>query len=79
LHGHAEKGDYVAAEEVLKGMRKAKFPPGPRAFHALVYSYVRGGNSAGALKAIKEEAAKGKEVPAHMVDNLKFERVPGSF
>ena len=37
-------------------MRKEGFLPGPKAYHALVYSYVKGGDPRGGLKAIRQEA-----------------------
>jgi pentatricopeptide repeat protein len=54
LHLCAEQGDYSGAEEVLAKMKDQKHRPGPKAHHALIISYVKGGNPGGALKAIRE-------------------------
>ena len=54
LHLCAEQGDYSGAEEVLAKMKEQKHRPGPKAHHALIISYVKGGNPGGALKAIRE-------------------------
>lgn len=59
LHACAEQGDYTGAEAVIRQMRDAGHQPGPRAHHALIFSYVKGRNSRGALDAIRTEVSKG--------------------
>lgn len=54
LHECAERGDFLGAEQVVDQMRHQRLAPGPKAYHALIYSYVRGRNSQGALKAIRK-------------------------
>ena len=54
LHECAERGDFLGAEQVVDQMRHQRLTPGPKAYHALIYSYVRGRNSKGALKAIRK-------------------------
>ena len=43
----------------MRQMREALQEPGPRAYHALIFSYVKGGNASGALDAIRGEVSKG--------------------
>lgn len=59
LHSFAERGDFTNAESVIKQMNENNQLPGPKAYHALVYSYVKGGYSRGALNAIRTEVGKG--------------------
>ncbi len=42
-------------------MAAADMPPGPRAYHALVFAHARAGDAAGALAAIRREYAAGAE------------------
>lgn len=63
LHLCAEQGDYSGAEEVLAKMKDQKHRPGPKAHHALIISYVKGGNPGGALKAIREAWKKVQPLP----------------
>lgn len=58
LHACAEQGDFTQAERIIKQMREARFLPGPRAHHALIFSYVKGKNPEGALDAIRNEKNK---------------------
>lgn len=59
LHSCAEKGDFTQAEIVLRTMNENNQVPGPRAYHALIFSYVKGGYARGALNAIRAEVSKG--------------------
>ena len=40
-------------------MTAADMPPGPRAYHALIFAHARAGNAAGALAAIRREYTAG--------------------
>ena len=53
LKDAALQGDFDMAEQVLEEMAREGFVPGPRAYHGLAFSHVKGGNAAGALKAIR--------------------------
>lgn len=59
LHTAAEEGDFTQAENVLRQMNENNQLPGPKAYHALVFSYVKGGYARGALSAIRTEVGKG--------------------
>ncbi len=59
LHTAAEEGDFTQADNVLKQMNENSQLPGPKAYHALVFSYVKGGYARGALNAIRTEVGKG--------------------
>lgn len=59
LHGCAERGDFTNAENIMKQMNENNQLPGPKAYHALIFSYVKGGYSRGALNAIRAEVGKG--------------------
>jgi len=87
LHTAAEEGDFTQAENVLKQMNENKQLPGPKAYHALVFSYVKGGYARGALSAIRTEVGKGnicncrKQYPLCALVYQKVEAsifVPGS-
>jgi hypothetical protein len=52
-------GDYEQASELLGQMTQDGFMPGPRAYHAVIFSNVRGGNVAGALAVLQEESNAG--------------------
>lgn len=56
----ASKGDASEAETILKQMRDAGHPPGPKAYNALIYSYVKSKNANGALNAMRSEVSAGK-------------------
>ena len=60
LHLCAEQGDFTGAEDVLAKMRAQMHAPGPKAYHALIISYVKGGNPRGALLAIRNAWTKSK-------------------
>ena len=51
----AAAGMFAEAEHIVADMQRApsSSPPGPRAYHALVFSYVKGRSAAGALGAIR--------------------------
>ena len=55
----AQQGDYIEAEAVMDDMARSGFLPGPRAYHALIFSHVKGDNAAGALAAIRTEFTAG--------------------
>ncbi|KAK9863255.1 hypothetical protein WJX84_010814 [Apatococcus fuscideae] len=55
----AQSGDTAGAERTLHAMAAAGLPPGPRAWHALVFAYARAGNAEGSLKAIQNESQAG--------------------
>lgn len=59
LKACADAGDYVQAQRVLADMRQQGLPPGPRAYHALIFAFVKGSNPAGALEAIRLEVNAG--------------------
>lgn len=59
LHSCAEQGDYSGARAVIAAMWAARHVPGPKAYHALIISYVRGDNAMGALVAIREASSSG--------------------
>lgn len=59
LKACADSGDYNEAERVLIEMRQDGHLPGPRAYHALIFSYVKGDNPRGALEAIRTEVNAG--------------------
>jgi pentatricopeptide repeat protein len=61
LKACADAGDYLEAERVLAEMRQEGHLPGPRAYHALIFTYVKGGNSHGALDAIRREVNDGAQ------------------
>lgn len=60
LHACAERGDFTQAESVIRQMNESNQLPGPKAYHALVFSYVKGGYARGALSAIRTEVGKGR-------------------
>ena len=53
LKDAALQGEFAAAEAALEEMARQGHVPGPRAYHALAFSHVKGANAAGALKAIR--------------------------
>ncbi|GAB4815416.1 hypothetical protein N2152v2_002462 [Parachlorella kessleri] len=53
------QGDFAKAEAVLQEMARAGHPPGPRAYHALVFTYLKGNSVEGALDAICREVKAG--------------------
>lgn len=59
LKACADMGDFLEAERVLAEMRQEGHLPGPRAYHAVIFSYVKGNNSSGALDAIRKEVNDG--------------------
>ena len=59
LHAFAERGDFVNCEAVMKQMNESNHLPGPKAFHALVLAYVKGGYAKGALGAIRNRGGEG--------------------
>lgn len=59
LHSCAERGDFTNAENIIRQMNENNQLPGPKAYHALIFSYVKGGYSRGALNAIRVEVGKG--------------------
>lgn len=65
LHSFSERGDFENAENVIKQMNENNQLPGPKAYHALVFSYVKGGYAKGALNAIRNEVSKGEH---HCID-----------
>ncbi len=54
------KGEYTSAEGVVLEMARSGHPPGPRAYHALVFSYLKGDSVEGALDAIRREVKAGE-------------------
>ena len=54
------QGDYTKAEAVLQEMARAGHTPGPRAYHALVFTYLKGNSVEGALDAIRREVKAGE-------------------
>ncbi len=54
------KGDYATAEGVVQEMARSGYPPGPRAYHALVFSHLKGGSVEGALESIRREVKAGE-------------------
>jgi len=65
LHSCADGGDFTKAENVIKQMNENNQLPGPKAYHALIYSYVKAGYSRGALNAIRAEVGKGANLPSN--------------
>lgn len=59
LYLSAEKGDFSQSENIIKQMNENNQLPGPKAYHALIFSYVKGGYARGALNAIRTEVSKG--------------------
>ncbi|KAK9823409.1 hypothetical protein WJX72_002547 [[Myrmecia] bisecta] len=55
LGAAARQGRPSDAEAVLAAMQDAGLPPGPRAYHGLVYAYARANDAAGALAAVQRE------------------------
>ena len=55
----AQSGNTADAERTLQAMAAAGLPPGPRAWHALVFAYARAGDAEGSLKAIQNESQAG--------------------
>ena len=55
----AKKGDTITAEDVIREMVADGFQPGPCAYHALVFAYVKKRSAAGALTAIRRAHASG--------------------
>lgn len=51
--------DATRVEEELAKMARAGLPPGPRAYHALVFAHVKSGTVEGALEAIRREVKSG--------------------
>ena len=56
----AKEGKPEAAEEVLRTMLADGFQPGPRAYHALIFAYVKSGSASGALDVIRRAHSSGK-------------------
>ena len=46
-------GATTDAEEILEEMATAGLTPGPRAYHGLVFAYVKAGDAEGALDALR--------------------------
>lgn len=69
LHSCAERGDFTNAENIIRQMNENNQLPGPKAYHALIFSYVKGGYSRGALNAIRVEVGKGTR-PMFSYQNL---------
>lgn len=63
LHSCADRGDFTNAESIIKQMNENNQLPGAKAYHALIFSYVKAGYSRGALNAIRAEVGKGKDFP----------------
>lgn len=51
----AQLGDTSETEAVLQQMEDAGLPPGPCAYHSLIFSYVRAGQAEAALQAVRRE------------------------
>lgn len=49
----AKQGATADAEEVVRDMAAAGLMPGPRAYHGLVFTYVKAGDAEGALDAVR--------------------------
>lgn len=58
----ALQGDYEEAGQVLGQMMQDGFTPGPRAYHAVIFSNVRGDNAAGALAVLQEASNAGEHL-----------------
>lgn len=64
----ARKSDIDGVEEAMTGMALAGLDAGPRAYHGLVVSYARAGDSDGALQALKKACMAGaKPLPETLV------------
>ena len=50
-------------------MVAADMPPGPRAYHALVFAHARAGDAAGALAAIRREYMAGDAHALQFLDS----------
>lgn len=72
----AQQGDYVEAEVIMDDMSRNGYVPGPRAYHALIFSHVKGGNATGALAAIRNEFTAGDYQAANPVSASLGERFP---
>jgi hypothetical protein len=55
----ANIGSVAECVDILEEMRAAGLPPGPRAYHGLVFAHVRDGDWQGALQAARQCAAAG--------------------
>ncbi|KAK9786294.1 hypothetical protein WJX73_001678 [Symbiochloris irregularis] len=55
LNMAARLGDTSETEAVLQQMEDAGLPPGPCAYHSLIFSYVRAGQAEAALQAVRRE------------------------
>ncbi len=55
----AKGGEADEAEMIVLEMEELGLAPGPRAYHALVYAYVKAGDPDGALDAIRRTHAAG--------------------
>lgn len=55
----AKQGASAEAEQVLRDMRAAGMQPGPRAYHGLVFAYVKLGEAEAALDAMRSAAEAG--------------------
>eukprot|EP00983_Pelagomonas_calceolata_P043708 1139015-Pelagomonas_calceolata.AAC.4 len=56
----ASRGLTEVAEDTIEQMRSSDLPPGPRAYHALVFSYVRANLPYEALDTAARAADEGK-------------------
>lgn len=56
----ASRGLTEVAEDTVEQMRSAELPPGPRAYHALVFSYVRANQPYEALDTAARAADDGE-------------------
>lgn len=66
----AQRADSYSAEEVVTEMQGAGMAPGPRAMHTLLFSYVKKGDSQGALEVAQRAAADGEAALPAAVTNI---------
>ena len=55
----AKQGATAGAEQVIRDMKAAGLQPGPRAYHGLVFAYVKVGEAEAALDAMRSAAEAG--------------------
>lgn len=67
LKAAALQGDTSEAEAVLQQLQDAGLPPGPAAYHSLIFSYVRAGKAEEALQAVRREWNAGAPTAAFCV------------
>ena len=65
LSRYAHEGDVENAEQVLLQLKDAGLPPGPKAYHGLLFAYIRAQNPADALEVAKRTAAEGNASITH--------------